>query len=153
MEIWTFFFRHESNTHHPKSVPAVYIGVQVPPLATLEAGLALARAEGMPRGTHRTGCFEVQTPHGIHQHVEENRIDLTTPGKRAKVVFKSWEELEAMDPIQANPGQIGFLDTLRESGKVNMFGAAKDLLVEFPELHDFEAEEILAEWMGMGSRH
>ena len=97
MEIWTFFFRRENNRHHPKSVPAVYLNVDVPNGTTVEAGLALARAAGMPHGSHRAGCFEVQTDRGIHSQIDGNRMDFSTPTKRAKVVFKSWKKLEAED--------------------------------------------------------
>ena len=39
-----------------------------------------------------------------------------------------------------------YLDMLRESGKINMFGAAP-YLVEAYELTRYEARDILLEWM------
>jgi hypothetical protein len=40
-----------------------------------------------------------------------------------------------------------YLDTLRESGATNMFGASVYLMDEFPDLTRKEARDILVEWM------
>ena len=40
-----------------------------------------------------------------------------------------------------------FLDELRESSKVNMFGAVPHLQREFPWLTNREAKDILHKWM------
>jgi hypothetical protein len=40
-----------------------------------------------------------------------------------------------------------YLDDLRESGIVNMFGARPFLMKEFPQLNKNEAGEIMSEWM------
>jgi hypothetical protein len=40
-----------------------------------------------------------------------------------------------------------FLDTLRESGETNMFGAGAYLREEFPELDKREANKIVTAWM------
>jgi hypothetical protein len=40
-----------------------------------------------------------------------------------------------------------FLNDLRDSGTTNMFGAARYLVEEFPELSKQEARAILSEWM------
>ena len=40
-----------------------------------------------------------------------------------------------------------FLDCLRDSGTVNMFGAASCLRAEFPELSRDYARQILKAWM------
>ena len=39
-----------------------------------------------------------------------------------------------------------FLDTLKESGQINMFGAAP-VLVDVFGINKFEAREVLAAWM------
>ncbi len=44
--------------------------------------------------------------------------------------------------------QLAYLDDLRNGGTTNMFGAARYLVFEFPELSEADAKEILAEWMG-----
>ena len=40
-----------------------------------------------------------------------------------------------------------YLDELRDSGLINMFGAAKFLAREFPELNDGQAGSVLHCWM------
>lgn len=41
-----------------------------------------------------------------------------------------------------------YLDTLRDTGIVNMFGARSWLMNAFPELSKKEALQVLQEWMG-----
>jgi len=90
--VWQFFFRRESNRHHPKDRPAVCVQLNLPADTSLADALAAAYAAGMPRGSHRAGCFEVQCPTGIYQHVEGNRLD---GAPATKVQFKTWDELDA----------------------------------------------------------
>lgn len=40
-----------------------------------------------------------------------------------------------------------FLDGLRESGAVNMFGASPILREEFPELNKDMARKVVSDWM------
>lgn len=40
-----------------------------------------------------------------------------------------------------------YLDELRESGIVNMFGASSYLASEFPELTEAESRKVLSAWM------
>ena len=40
-----------------------------------------------------------------------------------------------------------FLDALKDSGAINMFGASTSLVAEFPELTKKEANTILLNWM------
>jgi len=40
-----------------------------------------------------------------------------------------------------------FLDDLRESGVTNMFGAVPYLTINYPNLTEKEARDILKEWM------
>ena len=42
---------------------------------------------------------------------------------------------------------LEYLDDLRESGIVNMFGARPYLMKEYPTLRGFEAAEILTYWI------
>lgn len=49
---------------------------------------------------------------------------------------------------------LRFLDALRESGLINMFGAAIPLADMYPELTRQQAREVLAYWMQtFGERH
>lgn len=71
------------------------ISLDLPAGTKLQQALEAAWAAGMPRGSHRGGCFEVQCGEGLWQHVEGNRIDLSTPARAQKVRFRTWEQLEA----------------------------------------------------------
>lgn len=48
---------------------------------------------------------------------------------------------------QDNHTYYEYLDELRDSGLINMFGAAKFLAREFPELNDGQAVSVLHCWM------
>lgn len=52
-----------------------------------------------------------------------------------------------MDQQQATQKQLEYLDTLRESGETNMFGAGPYLMDEFPELSKRDARDVLMYWM------
>jgi len=65
---------------------------------TLSEVLTEARSRGVVgTGSARSGVFQVQCDRGIWNHVSDSRIDLSTPAKAAKVVFASWEDLEAAE--------------------------------------------------------
>lgn len=95
LSTYTFFWYRESNRVHPQSQPAWAINVQLPAGTPLADALAAAHAAGLPKGTHRSGCFEVQCDEGIWAQQDGNRIDLSTPRRAAKTTFKTWEQLEA----------------------------------------------------------
>ena len=42
---------------------------------------------------------------------------------------------------------LSYLDAVRQSGLINMFGAAPYLVDEFPELDKRKAREVLSYWM------
>jgi len=107
---WTFFFRREVTTSTLRKLGmtfdeywsqdgddynAHWINVDLPADTDIEEAIQIARENGAPLGSRRSGIFEVQGPRGIWSHVNERRMDFDTPAKRAKVVFKSWEDLEA----------------------------------------------------------
>ena len=48
---------------------------------------------------------------------------------------------------QDNRTYYAYLDELRDSGLINMFGAAKFLARELPELNDGQAVSVLHCWM------
>jgi len=52
-----------------------------------------------------------------------------------------------MTETSVNEEYFRFLDELRESGSINMFGAADPLLMMFPDLTKLESKYILTEWM------
>jgi len=50
-------------------------------------------------------------------------------------------------PENLKEEHLRYLDTLRESGITNMFGASPYLAEAYPELEKSEAREILSYWM------
>ena len=56
--------------------------------------LAAARAAGMPQGTSRSGCFEVQTDSGIHQRVDGRGWGRITESNSE---FLTWDQLDARE--------------------------------------------------------
>lgn len=46
-----------------------------------------------------------------------------------------------------------YLDALRDSGEVNMFGARPHLMENFPTLTKDAASALLMQWMKDGTRH
>jgi predicted aconitase len=70
--------------------------------------------------------------------------------------MSGWRKKQIMEKVMVTQKEVYFeyLDTLRESGITNMFGAAPYLQESFPELDRFEAKEIVIEWMSSFSeRH
>lgn len=58
------------------------------------------------------------------------------------------------DELEIKEEYLTFLDELRISGQVNMFGAASWLMSTFPELSKSEARKVLVHWMKTyGDRH
>lgn len=81
-----YFHRTESPTPRTK----VYVA-DVPEGASLAELLDLAYASGMPRGSHRRGCFEIQTDDGIWMHPGEKNM------RCGGGVFKTWDQFELED--------------------------------------------------------
>ena len=59
---------------------------------TVEELLAAAQAQGMPKGSSRSGCFEIQCEAGIWQRRDGRQWGKLTS---ANAVLKTWEQLEA----------------------------------------------------------
>jgi hypothetical protein len=78
----------------PERQRVLHYCIDVPASATLDQIISTARKLGVGRGTHQTGIFEVQTDQGIYSRADGCRLDVSTPGRAAKVIFKSWEQLE-----------------------------------------------------------
>lgn len=73
---------------------AHYVSVEAPATSTLVEVLALATAAGLPKGSQRAGCFEVQSDLGSWQHhnpaFRERGYGKLDP---AKAVFFTLEQL------------------------------------------------------------
>ena len=98
-----FFFRAETNLKNLKGKTyreywtvrgAHQILLDLPSDTTLEDALSAARAAGMPKGSHRSGCFEVQSDLGIFQSTHDfgTKID---PARECTFSYKTWAQLEA----------------------------------------------------------
>ncbi len=104
---WDFFVKTENKNFNPENEDeAGYYSFDIDfvsaecfeelnPLDILAEVLAHCYNNGMPRGSARAGCYEVQCDFGIFSHKNGARIDLTTARKRLNVVFKTWEQIEA----------------------------------------------------------
>jgi len=98
-----FFFRAETNPRNLKGKTyreywtargAKSLFLDLPEDTTLGEALTAARAAGLPKGSHRSGCFEVQSGLGIFQSTHEfgTRID---PARACTFTFRTWAQLEA----------------------------------------------------------
>jgi len=78
---WDFFHRTE-NRRGPKPIDAPgghpCYSVDLDRDLTLAQALEQAYAAGVPRGSHRAGCFEVQSAKGIWTSPNGKRIDPAT---------------------------------------------------------------------------
>jgi len=54
---------------------------------------------------------------------------------------------EVLKPEFVQDEYLSYLDAVRESGLINMFGAAPYLADEFPELDKRQARSVLQYWM------
>jgi len=50
-------------------------------------------------------------------------------------------------PEHVTEEHLLYLDRLRESGVTNMFGAVPYILLEYPDLSEQEAKQVLIYWM------
>jgi hypothetical protein len=55
--------------------------------------------------------------------------------------------LEVEKPEYLSEEHLLYLDRLRESGVTNMFGAVPYILLQFPELSEQQAKQVLIYWM------
>ena len=111
MEIVTFCGRRDKKNFDPSDTYAINceIPFAITDLESLDRAMQYAFNEfrghrtGIKYGSARSGVYEVQCDAGIYTHQNEltggspARIEVSTPRKAAKVVFKSWDQLEAED--------------------------------------------------------
>lgn len=85
-------FHHTEKTNFSKDADAdrTY-SIAVPATASLADILAAAYAQGMPKGSARAGCYEVQTDAGVWSSPTRGRLNPRT------AIFKTWDQLEAED--------------------------------------------------------
>jgi hypothetical protein len=62
--------------------------------------------------------------------------------------------LSVEKPEYLTEEHLRYLDQLRESGVTNMFGAVPFVLLQFPDLSERQAKQVLIYWMKtFGDRH
>ena len=84
-----FFWYAESNYHMPNTRPAKCVSMTLPLDITVADAIAIARKSGgLPKGSPRTGCFEVQNDAGIWRCEDGKRLDRANHAP----VFTSWED-------------------------------------------------------------
>lgn len=94
---WTFFHRRESNSKDVKAQPCIPYELELKADLTLEGALEAAHEEGMPQGSARGGCVEIQNDLGIYTTRSGRKFD---PVRRPDdVVFKTWQQLAEEEPF------------------------------------------------------
>lgn len=88
-----FFWRTENKD--PEKVFSVENSRQMrlllPEDTSIEQALAAAHAQGMSKGSYRSGCHEVQGPRGIWLGTNARKI---VPSKTNSFSYKTWQQLE-----------------------------------------------------------
>ncbi len=84
----TFFHRTESNRVDPRTQPAMPYDFDLPAELPAVELLAAAYALGLPRGSSRCGCFEIQTDSGIWTSTTGGRIN------QRNSQFHTWDQIE-----------------------------------------------------------
>lgn len=81
---YDFFHKTESNCGRHQ----VKIFTMILPTRSAAEALQLAYANGLPKGSFRCGCFEIQSDEGIYSHKEDKRLDFNRPDK---FTFTPWD--------------------------------------------------------------
>ncbi len=92
-----FFYRRETRhrtfAEHAKRAADV-VSLMLPASTGLDAAISAAIAAGMPKGSQRSACFEVQTDAGIWQH-RDAAIRERAYGRisSSNAIFTPWDAL------------------------------------------------------------
>jgi hypothetical protein len=96
-------FNQDDHVHYAFSAEEIGITAEdleeAGPIEALRMALETAYSMGLPKGSHRSGCFQVQSEFGIWSQKNEKRIDLSTDKKAALVSFKTWEQMEQEEMV------------------------------------------------------
>lgn len=87
--------RDTARTMSPANVRSIRI--QVRDIKNIDDILEAAYRAGAPKGSSRSGIFEVQTDDGIWMRDDGAKFNLATNTGRAAVRFRTWDELEGAD--------------------------------------------------------
>lgn len=93
---WDFFYRAENRRLPLPEKEATY---ELPAnITTAQEALEYVWSKFMiPRGSQRSGCYQIQNDLGVWEQVNGKRMDFSTPAKATKVTFKTWKQLEKED--------------------------------------------------------
>lgn len=95
---WDFFHKGErTNYEEAVAAPARCWTFDLPDGTTIAEAMTHAYANGLPRGSARLGCIEIQNDRGVYSREDGKRIDVSTPRRADKVIFKTWEQIEVED--------------------------------------------------------
>lgn len=97
---WDFLFRTERTNFKAfwATHSACTKSAELPVDWSAQEALEFMRAQRqLGRGSNRSGCFEIQTDLGIWSQTNETAMRFDTPRKAAKVIFQTWEEIEALE--------------------------------------------------------
>lgn len=83
-----WFHRPDGKSFSKATTPAKVFEVTVPAGTSLPTILATGYGQGIPKGSGRGGCFELQTDEGIWSSPTNSRLNPST------AIFKTWEQLE-----------------------------------------------------------
>lgn len=91
MNVATFFHRPESNRVDPRTLPCrpFDLDVDCDPSRSILDILNDAWALGLPKGSARCGCIEIQTDAGIWSSTTGSRLN------SRNAVFHTWDELDS----------------------------------------------------------
>lgn len=76
---------------HQHVVEDAFIESPMDSIEGLQEMLEAVIEAGISRSSSRGGVFELHCDAGIWSHVNERRMDTSTPAKAAKCTFSSWE--------------------------------------------------------------
>jgi hypothetical protein len=96
MAAFDFFWFKETNTrtwNDQVSRGAESLRLELPAETDLTEALEAARAAGMPKGSARSACFEIQTDAGIWSH--GRRFGRLTQGNATFITWDAMERSEA----------------------------------------------------------
>lgn len=86
---------------------------------------------------------------GNSRHSPKGQTDMSGPAPACSASFQvpRRRALEVDKPEYVMEEHLEYLDRLRETGVTNMFGATPFIQVQFPELSQREAKQVLVYWM------
>ena len=139
------FSRPQTRKWTIETAAEVYREIWVKEDATLSEILiqAFSSKHSIPKGTSKTGVFEVQTDKGIYYSNVNRRLDPSTKQGLKNISFQSWEELQALEEYQRKAVEQWSLETGRPTTSAPEhypFNSKEEELGWFPTLDEIPKE-------------